>query len=182
MELKKFKLTYDKDWEQNWLNEMCQKGWGFTKFFAGVYTFEPCEPGEYIYQVDLLPGSGFTANDPEGYAEFMEDTGVEVVCRWFRWIILRKRAEDGPFEIYTDTDSKLASYKRIRTMLIFGLLLELACCSPTFIQLLSGRFDTSISVFLVFCAAMFLVILIGIAGGILKYTKVIQQLENSNNN
>ena len=128
MEIKKFRLLFDKDVEQSWLNEMCQSGWAFKSFSFGVYTFESCAPGQYTYQIDLLPGSGFTPSDPDGYAEFMEETGVEVVCRWFRWIILRKPSADGPFEIYSDLDSQIEMYSRIRTMFIFGLAIEL-CCS-----------------------------------------------------
>lgn len=177
MELKKFKLTFDKDWEQNWLNEMCQQGWAFTKFFAGVYTFEPCQPGEYIYQVDLMPGSGLQASDPEGYAEFMEETGVTVVCRWARWVFLRKRAEDGPFEVYSDAASQIESYKSIRRMLIWALGLELLCSGPTFSQLLSNSFDPAINIFLYVVAALFICIFAGLTAGILQYTKRIQALE-----
>ena len=62
----------------------------------------PCRPGEFIYQIDLLPGRGLCAGDYEGYVEFMHDTGVEVLQRWGRWVYLRGRAEEGPFEIYTE--------------------------------------------------------------------------------
>ena len=31
----KFKLYFDKDKETQWLNEMSQKGWAMTGFFAG---------------------------------------------------------------------------------------------------------------------------------------------------
>ena len=138
MELKKFRLLFDKDVEQDWLNELCRQGWAFKKFFAGVYTFESCQPGEYIYQVDLLPGGGFQASDPDGYMEFMEETGVEVVSRWFRWIILRKRTEDGPFEIYTDVDSQIQMYARIRNMFLFGLGIELCCSASVWTNLYQG--------------------------------------------
>ena len=51
----KFRLYYDKDKEQDWLMEMVNRGWAVKKFFLGFYTFEPCEPGEYIYQIKLYP-------------------------------------------------------------------------------------------------------------------------------
>lgn len=122
----KFLLTFDKDQEQVWLNDLCAQGWALEHYAMGLYTFVPCEPGEYIYQIDLLPGHGLRAGDFGGYREFMEDTGVEVVARWFRWVFLRKRAEDGPFEIYTDADSQIQMYERIRQMFVFVLCLELA--------------------------------------------------------
>ena len=123
----KFWLTFDKDEEQIWLNDLCAQGWALEHYAMGLYTFVPCEPGEFLYQIDLLPGHGFRADGFDGYREFMEDTGVEVVARWFRWVFLRKRAEDGPFEIYTDAASQIQMYERIRRMFVFVLCLELAC-------------------------------------------------------
>ena len=92
----RWKFTYDKDEEQDWLNEYARQGWAMTKFWLGVVTFVPCQPGEYIYQIDLLPGKGLLAEDYEGYVIFMDEMGVEVLQRWGRWVYLRKRAGDGP--------------------------------------------------------------------------------------
>lgn len=134
----KFKFTFDKDQEQGWINDLCQQGWAFVSFFAGVCTFVPCEPGEYIYQIDLLPGTGLKASDPEGYREFMEETGVEVVQRWARWVYLRRRAAEGPFEVYTDTQSMIDLYRRIRRMFVWFLGLELCCSASVWGQLSPG--------------------------------------------
>ena len=106
----KFKLYYDKDEEEEWLKKMSLNGWAFKKFFLGFYTFEPCEPGEYNYQIDLL--DNWNGNKAD-YASFMEDAGVEVISQWWRWVYLQKKTEDGPFEMYTDTESKIAQYKKI---------------------------------------------------------------------
>ena len=120
----RFKFTFDKDEEQDWLNGYCQQGWAMSSFFIGVTTFVPCQPGEYIYQIDLLPGCGLRADDYAGYVAFMEETGVEVLQRWGRWVYLRKRAEDGPFNIYTDIDSQIALYRRIQKMFLWVLALD----------------------------------------------------------
>ena len=40
---------------------------------------------------------------------------------------LRKRAADGPFEVYTDTASKIALYRRIRAMFAWALLVVGMC-------------------------------------------------------
>lgn len=119
--MKKFRLYYDKDAEQDWLKKMSNQGWAFKKFFLGLYTFESCSPDEYIYQIDLLDN---WVRDKENFSEFMEDSGVEVVSQWYRWVYLRKKATDGPFEMYTDTESKIAQYKRIKNFFIIGLVLE----------------------------------------------------------
>ena len=47
----RWKFTFDKDDEQDWINEYCQQGWAMAGFFVGVVTFVPCQPGEYIYQI-----------------------------------------------------------------------------------------------------------------------------------
>lgn len=103
--MKKFRLYYDKDAEQDWLREMSNQGWAFNKFFLGVYTFEACSSGEYIYQIDILDN---WIGDKQNFSEFMEDSGVEVVSQWYLWVYLRKKAADGPFEMYSDTESKIA--------------------------------------------------------------------------
>ena len=129
--MKRFKFTYDKDAEEQWVNALCQEGWALRSFFAGICEFTPCEKGEYIYRIDLLPGKGITcADDAEDYYSFMEETGVEIVQRWGRWVYLRKKTADGPFELYTDTESELALYQRIRKMFFSFLILEV-CCSLT---------------------------------------------------
>jgi len=120
----KFKLYYDKDAEEDWLKKMCLNGWAFKKFFLGFYTFEQCEPGEYNYQIDLLDNWNGYKDD---YAAFMEDAGVEVVGQWWRWVYLQKKATDGPFEMYTDVDSKISQYSKIRNFFKVALILEVIC-------------------------------------------------------
>jgi len=123
----RWKFTFDKDEEQDWLSDYAQQGWAMVSFCVGMYTFVPCQPGEYIYQVDLVPGKGLRADNYEDYVIFMNEIGVEVLQRWGRWVYLRKRAEDGPFEVYTDTASKIELYRRIRAMFLWLLGIESLC-------------------------------------------------------
>lgn len=122
--MKKFRLYFDKDAEQNWLNKMSVQGWAFEKFFLGYYIFVPCKPKEFIYQIDLLDNWN---GDKKDFSDFMEDSGVEVVNQWYRWVFLRKKASDGPFEMYTDIESKISQYKRIKNFFMIGFLLEIMC-------------------------------------------------------
>ena len=110
----KFKLYYDKDEEENWLKKMCLNGWAFKSFFLGFYTFEKCEPGEYNYQIDLLDSWNGEKSD---YKDFMKDAGVEIVSQWWRWVYLKKRASDGPFEMYSDAESKIVQYMWTSTII-----------------------------------------------------------------
>jgi len=120
----KFKLYYDKDEEEDWLKKMCLNGWAFKKFFLGFYTFEKCEPGEYNYQIDLLHSWNGRKGD---YADFMEDTGVKVIAQWWRWVYLQKKASDGPFEMYTDVQSKITQYNKIKNFFKVALIIEIIC-------------------------------------------------------
>lgn len=169
----KFKVTFDKDLEQDWINGLCQQGWAFVSFFAGICTFVPCKPGEYIYQIDLLPGYGLRAEDPAGYMEFMEETGVEVLQRWGRWVYLRKRAEEGPFEIYTDADSMIDMYRRIRKMFLWFLGLELCCSASIWGQLSYGSGITFYRV----VAAIYVLLFLAVFRAMWRCSQRIQALE-----
>ncbi len=167
-----WKFTFDKDEEQDWLNDYCREGWAMVSFFAGLVTFVPCRPGEFIYQIDLLPGSGLRADDYEGYVSFMGDMDVEVLQRWGRWVYLRRRAEDGPFEVYTDTDSKIQLYRRIRKMFLWVWVLELVLSINVFFQaVVYGGLLLRCS------AAVAALMLLAILQGAWKCTQKIQELE-----
>ena len=111
--MKRFKIFFDKDRETAWLNEMATQGWMMVHFFLCFYTFEPCEKDEYIYQIDF---DARNRNGAENYDAFMNEMGITVVDNWFLWTYLRKRAEDGPFELYSDTESQIAHYTKIRSL------------------------------------------------------------------
>ncbi|MCI5597636.1 MAG: DUF2812 domain-containing protein [Lachnospiraceae bacterium] len=120
----KFKLYFDKDKETKWLNEMANKGWAMTGFFAGFYTFEPCEQGEYTYQIDF--GNRFFSVTDD-YRDFMADAGIEIVQTWGFWVILRKRTAKGDFELYTDVESQIEHYRKIQIMFKVVTVIELIC-------------------------------------------------------
>ena len=120
----KFRLYFDKDKETEWLNKQAQNGLAMTGFFAGFYSFEKCEPGEYTYQVDFGEKFFSISND---YREFMEDNGIEIIQSWGYWILLRKKASEGEFKLYTDVDSSIEHYTKIRNMFKVVTIIELIC-------------------------------------------------------
>lgn len=123
--MRKFRLYFDKEKEEVWLNEMCRQGWAMTGFFLGVYTFVPCEFGKYTYQIDMPPISGKVGTRDKKkreYIEFVESTGAEYVCSWGFWLIFRKETVKGEFKLYTDSESQIRLYQRIRLVfLVIGL-------------------------------------------------------------
>ena len=133
----KFKLYFDKDKETQWLNEMSQKGWAMTGFFAGFYRFEPCEKGKYSYQIDF--GYEFFSVSDD-YREFMSDSDIEIIQSWGFWVFLRKLSSEGEFQLYTDVDSQIEHYKKIRNMFKAVTVIELICL---FIELFSASMTNS---------------------------------------
>ena len=119
-----WKIYADYEKEEKWLNEMSAKGFALADYFFCRYTFADCRPGEYIYRIELLeylPGHPVS----QKYIQFMAENGVEYVTRWGRWVYFRKKAEDGPFDIYSDVDSKIMHYKRILALFLPILCMEL---------------------------------------------------------
>ena len=134
--MKKFRLYYDVEKELAWLQEMVNQGWAVTHFALGVYTFEPCKPGEYIYQIDLLKDIA----DFENYKAFMEDSGVEVICRWVRWVFVRRKAEEGHFALYTDRESLVQHYTNMKKFFLPAAVAETACAvMELFAGIASGK-------------------------------------------
>jgi Protein of unknown function (DUF2812). len=119
----KFRLYFDKDRETAWLNELAMQGKAMSGFFAGFYQFEDTAPGLWRYQVDFSDRFGSVTQE---YRSLMDDLQIEIVQIWGYWVILRKRAADGPFEMYTDADSKISHYKKIRKMFRVATLIYLA--------------------------------------------------------
>lgn len=120
----RFKLYMDKDAETKWLNEMSEEGWAMKSFFAGFYRFEKCEKGKYAYQIDFGEKL-FKVSDE--YREFMQEAGIEIVQTWGWWVILRKLASEGKFELYTDVESSIEHYSKIRRMFKIGAVIEIVC-------------------------------------------------------
>jgi len=139
--------------EEAWLNSMAAKGLGLISF-RGIFTyeFEECERGEYTYKIELLESM---PNSPESrkYIKFMEEMGVEMIGSYFRWIYFRKKVSDGPFELFSDIDSKITHYRRIRTLAIPLAIMELVI---GFVQLLNAYSTKLIGLYFVSGIIIFL--------------------------
>ena len=103
--------VWDFEKEEAWLNEMAMNGWALVAVGFCKYTFERTEPGEYQVRLELRGA------DP-GYISFLQETGAEYVGRWFQWIYSRKRSDFGPFDVYSDIDSRIDHLNRIGHMLV----------------------------------------------------------------
>jgi hypothetical protein len=102
---------------EDWLNEMAQDGHAMNDCRMGVFndtfSFEKCEPGEYIFRVLVLDKS---PKHPESmrYLRFLREGGAEHVGNYYgNAVYLRRKAADGPFDVYTDRDSRMKFHKRL---------------------------------------------------------------------
>lgn len=120
--MKKFRLYFDTDKEVEWLNGLAEQGYALSGYFLGVYTFDTCEPGKYQYQIDNTDGWFRVENS---YREFMNEMGIDIVALWGPWVYLRKHTEDGPFELYSDVESRIAHYEKILKLYKFGAIVEI---------------------------------------------------------
>ena len=105
----KWFFVWDFDKEEQWLNEMALAGWVLDGVGWCRYTFRACEPGEYTVRLEM---HGY---DPQ-YTEFMAESGAEYVGRVLQWLYFRKKADEGPFDIFSDIDSRIAHLNRIGTL------------------------------------------------------------------
>lgn len=105
--------NYEK--EEKWLNEMSAKGLALRDYSWCRYVFEDAGQGEYTFRIVLFDQP---ANHPESQKmiSFFEDMGIEFVASYMRWIYLRKKTADGPFELHSDLDTKIVHYKKVAAL------------------------------------------------------------------
>lgn len=157
----KIYVNYEK--EEKWLNSMAQKGMHMVDYTFCRYLFEEGEPGKYIYRIELLKEM---PSHPESvaYLRFMEESGVEVVSTYMRWVYFRKKASEGSFEIYTDRAGKIKHAKRILGLVGVLFVLNLAVALDNLvIGLTSDRgihFNAYLSVLNFTVAAVLLTIIV----------------------
>ena len=96
--------------EETWLNEMAMNGWVLEDVGLATYHFVRCEPGEYSVRLEMHPYD-------EAYLSFMRETGAEYIGRYAMWIYFRKKTADGPFDLFSDIDSRIGHLDKIGKML-----------------------------------------------------------------
>lgn len=115
----KFRWYYDKDREEEFLNNMVSKGYAMTRFFLGVYWFEKCKPGEYTYRVDIIRDK--STEEKNEFYDLIREAGGELVETWGVWAFFRKK---GDFELYSDNESKIEQYRRIKNVFVTFAIIE----------------------------------------------------------
>ena len=108
--------------EEKWLNEMAAAGWLLENWNGTFrYTFRRGERGAWLYKIDMVEDDA-KGLEGEEYISFLNECGIEVACRHKRWLFLRKRAVDGPF------DAEDALYSRLRiTNKVYSYAIRALC-------------------------------------------------------
>jgi len=135
------------DKEEKWLNECSAKGLHLCDVGFLRYTFEVGNPGAYSHKLELLENWP-THPESVAYIQFLEDTGVEMVGSILRWVYFRKKTEDGPFDLFSDLDSRIKHLNRIIFLFLPIMFLEFSAgISNLFMQNSSNRFIGGLALF-----------------------------------
>jgi hypothetical protein len=161
----------DVETEEAWINEMAAKGLdlvGANKIGPPPYHFVEGEPGEWIYRVEFLPAE---AQKPAGrrYLEFMTEAGVETVWARGPKAVFRKRSADGPFEIHSDLDSRIAHFRRVRRWMLWMAVPTMLSLTAMATMLIEPQVDP------VLTRATIAVLAIGIPGAALGVVELVRE-------
>ena len=110
MRKKVIKYYIDHEKVEKWLNDEAAKDWNLVETNGIDFYFSDEEPEKYTYRVINLGIKGKSDN-----AEFMELLKFEKIdCleRIGSTCYLRKKDSDGPFELFSDLDSKIKYEKK----------------------------------------------------------------------
>lgn len=114
--VRKWFWAWESDKEEAWLNAMVAKGWTLVDVGWCRYVFEE-KKSDYIYRLELLENLPKHA-ESQAYIRFVEETGAEYIGAVTRWAYFRRSAALGPFELYSDNQSRLKYAKRIMALLL----------------------------------------------------------------
>ena len=110
----RFNYTMNHKADEKYMTQMCHESWAARRLVEGFWTFEPCQPDEYVYRMGYLRGK--SPAEVEALKQTLAGQGIEFVSRYSFWAIFRSRKE---FELYTP-EEELAVCERIRAPMVGG--------------------------------------------------------------
>ena len=110
--MKKFKMFFDIEKEEQWLNEQLQKGYRCTNISGlGIYTFEKNDK-RYVMRLDYQ--DYLSKKKLIDYKGIYEDFGwIYINGPWLSGIRYWQKEDDDQNEIFSDRQSKSNYYKRL---------------------------------------------------------------------
>lgn len=115
--IKEWKTFYISEFraEEAWLSFMHTQGWKLRSIdgIGFQYTFEACEPENWIYQLDFKE-DGVAETD---YLQMYEDYGWELVLQFRHWFYFRKKKRTGDADeelsIFSDNASRIEMCRQV---------------------------------------------------------------------
>ena len=111
-QIRKWFWAWEFEREEKWLNDMARKGWLLDEVSFCRFRFVECEPGAYAVRMEMLEHQPHSEKGQD-YIAFLEETGAEFVGSVIKWAYFRKRTEEGPFDLFSDIDSRVRYLDRL---------------------------------------------------------------------
>ncbi|MFP3919169.1 DUF2812 domain-containing protein [Lysinibacillus telephonicus] len=110
--MKKFKMFFDIEKEEQWLNELLQKGYCCTNISGlGIYTFKKTDK-RYVIRLDYQ--DYLSKKKFEDYKGIYEDFGWNYInSSWLGGIRYWQKEDDNQNEIFSDRQSTSNYYRRL---------------------------------------------------------------------
>lgn len=112
--IRKWFWVWDFDKEEEWLENMACNGWALDGVGFCTYHFIKTEPGEYSVRLQYLP----IAEENTDYTNLLEESGAMRVGRMVQWVYYRKKTADGPFQLFSDLDSRITHLDKIAKLML----------------------------------------------------------------
>ncbi len=189
------------DGQEKWLNGMAECGYRLKKCGRMTYTFNECKPNEYEYAIEFVGDKAYSK--AKDYRLYLEDMGFRTFTKNInlnlsygkvRWrpyakgmgqistspggfnkelLILEKKRDGKPFELYTNVSDKLNTYKTVRRTYAWSVLSMLGLLVMTFMPNISSMSVTMTWVFraiIVIFGVLFIIPTV-------KYSSLVSQLK-----
>lgn len=157
------------DTQENWLNQMAQKGYRLIKTGIITYYFDKCKPGEYQYAVEFVAQQSYKSENEYkhfleelGYKVFYKNINLNILLGKVRWrpygkgmgqistnpgsynkelFIVEKKRDGKPFELYSTNLDKANYFKPLRNawLAIAALFFALTVWEYTDKSFISGK-------------------------------------------
>ena len=121
-------------------NRMAKEGWLLEKFGSLFSTYRRGRAGEYEYRVQVREAG----MDRLVYTAELAEFGIEEVGGVGDLLVLRKKSDGTPFELYSDLDSLIAQQKKAVRYLRAGLLLSFGWMSITLMNILTTLMNANV--------------------------------------
>lgn len=121
-------------------NRMAKEGWLLEKFSSLFSTYRRGKAGEYEYRVQVKEAG----MDRLTYVAELAEFGIEEVGGVGDLLVLRKKADGAPFELYSDLDSRIAQQKKAVRYLRAGLIMSFFWGSSMLMNVLTTLMNANV--------------------------------------